>query len=272
MDFSNYLLVSDVDGTLMLEDGTVPQNNIEAIRYYMQHGGMFTLATGRSFEKTQEVLQYVNVNFPGIFYNGGRTIDVETGEVLDQLLLTESDREYIEEIIREFQGISVMVLTESDYCMVKETEVHAYFISQERIGTIRRELNEIKEPVFKALFILDPQKTNDFVRFVQRKKYPGVRFVGSAEYMVEMLPERSSKGAALKKLAEDRGISRQNIVAVGDYFNDLEMLQYAGIGAAVGNAPDELKQYADIVLGSFQDGVMPHLIQLIQDKLKGYNQ
>jgi hydroxymethylpyrimidine pyrophosphatase-like HAD family hydrolase len=82
--------------------------------------------------------------------------------------------------------------------------------------------------------------------------------------LIEMLPEHSSKGEALAKLVELGQVERENIVAIGDFYNDLDMIQYAGIGVAVANAPDDIKAQADLVVGHCRDGAVADVIEYIE--------
>ncbi len=82
-----------------------------------------------------------------------------------------------------------------------------------------------------------------------------------------MIPKGISKGKALKTLSEILDIDRDKIIAVGDYFNDIEMLQFAGTGAAVGNAVDEAKAAADIVLCKCEDNAIAEMIGILDKQI-----
>ncbi len=89
-----------------------------------------------------------------------------------------------------------------------------------------------------------------------RKRYPPEQIycTQSTEFYVEFTSPIATKGQAVQFLTEDiLGLTSDNIMAIGDNFNDKEMLQYAGIGVAMGNAPDDLKKVADYVTGSVED-------------------
>lgn len=86
----------------------------------------------------------------------------------------------------------------------------------------------------------------------------------SKPHFLEIIEGTVNKGVALAALAERLGISRQDVMAIGDSFNDLEMIQYAGVGVAMGNARKEIKQQADIVtLTNEEDGVAEAIEQYV---------
>ena len=84
-------------------------------------------------------------------------------------------------------------------------------------------------------------------------------------FFLEILPKENSKGKALRRLCEILGIPPENSVAVGDYENDIEMITSAGIGAAVDNAQDSVKEAADIVLPSCEEDAIMHLICFLEE-------
>ncbi len=83
-----------------------------------------------------------------------------------------------------------------------------------------------------------------------------------------MLPAGIDKGVALKKLAERYGLSVNQIYAIGDYYNDIELLQAAGFAAMPQNAPEDLKHLADLVVCSCDDGAVADLIEYIEQKVQ----
>lgn len=104
-----------------------------------------------------------------------------------------------------------------------------------------------------------------FTKTIQQDK---VRFVTSSEYYLEMLPVGVDKGSALKDLVQLCGFSIEQVYAIGDYYNDVELLQAAGFAAMPCNAPEDLKKNADLVVCSCSDGAIADLIEYIERKVK----
>lgn len=96
-----------------------------------------------------------------------------------------------------------------------------------------------------------------------------MRFTCSDSYFIEMLPVDTSKGNAIRKMCERLGINIDQTVAVGDYYNDIEMFEAAGFSACVAGAPEEIKQLVDKVLVSCEEGAVAQLIELLEAKYEG---
>ena len=88
--------------------------------------------------------------------------------------------------------------------------------------------------------------------------------MSSSENYLEMLPEQASKGKALMRAAEFAGFCMQNVYAIGDYYNDVELLDAAGVAVVPENAPDDLKERADLVVGHCYHGAVADLIEEIE--------
>ncbi|MDL2324470.1 HAD hydrolase family protein, partial [Ruminococcaceae bacterium OttesenSCG-928-A16] len=101
--------------------------------------------------------------------------------------------------------------------------------------------------------------------FVSKRKYPGVYFVATAANYFEMLPQNVTKGTAMLKVCELLDVPPENTFAIGDYYNDIDMLRASGHAVAMENAPKEIKMLADTTTGSCNEsGVGQFLFTLIQ--------
>ena len=80
--FEGILLISDIDGTLINKNFEIPQRNIDAINYFVENGGHFSLATGRSLEATRPYSKKVNMSCPAIVFNGGALCDFHNNEIV----------------------------------------------------------------------------------------------------------------------------------------------------------------------------------------------
>lgn len=118
--FSDVLLTVDYDRTLTAPDSTIPERNLEAIRYFIQNGGAFTVNTGRSLPMTKVFREKVPVNAPLLLYNGALTYDTRTGEVeavnipLDQADTIRRCMALLPEMTVEIQGMDAHYIFEED--------------------------------------------------------------------------------------------------------------------------------------------------------------
>jgi hydroxymethylpyrimidine pyrophosphatase-like HAD family hydrolase len=97
-----------------------------------------------------------------------------------------------------------------------------------------------------------------------RQHYEGTRLVRTTDTLVELLPENSNKGSAIRQLVELGYTKQECIAAIGDYYNDIEMIAYAGIGTATGEAPDDIKAMAKFVAGPSTGGAVADLVEYLE--------
>lgn len=262
---SDYTIITDVDGTLITVDGLIPQRNIDAIYRFTQSGGKFGIATGRSRSLMLEATAGLPINAPCVLYNGGVLYDKVSDKMLMELYLPEAAREYIKEINRMIRNMGVLVLGNDSYFQVKHELAFASFFENRGEENFKiMELDNVELPWYKVLFQIHEEQYEELFALVAAKKYPGVRFVGTNFTLVEMLPELSSKGYALEKLIEMGQVSREYLVAIGDFYNDQEMIEMAGIGVTLETAPEDLKSVADLVVGKCEDGAIADVIEHLE--------
>lgn len=262
---SDFTIITDVDGTLVTANGLIPQRNIDAILRFTENGGRFGIATGRSRSLMLEVAGDLPINAPCVLYNGGALYDKANDKMLMELFLPEAAREYVKQISGMIHNIGVLVLGNDSYYQVKQELAFAnFFLHRGEENFKVMELDNVEQPWYKVLFQIHEDQYEELFALVAEKKYPGVRFVGTNFALVEMLPELSSKGYALERLIEMGQVGRENLVAVGDFYNDQEMIEMAGIGVTLETAPEDLKAAADLVVGTCENGAIADVIEHLE--------
>ncbi len=245
---SGLLLVTDMDGTMLTTDKHISEENITAIHEFQKAGGRFSIATGRSIPSLEHYIHLLKIDTPVILYNGGAIYDYDKGEIVWHSVLSEQAKAYLLDVCEKFPEIGVEVMLEDQMYVVRENWIVKKHLDTEHLSYITCSIDEVPNGWFKVLFALEPSKMDEFEAYMLAKEYKDVCFVRSFTHYFEMLPFGSSKGGALLHLAELTGVPMKKTVAIGDYYNDLEMIQNAGIGVAVSNAPQELKKVADLVV------------------------
>lgn len=266
MKISDYILISDVDGTLLPYGGEIPRRNFEALERFTANGGKFGIATGRSKELTEEFVKTMPVNAPCVLYNGGGLYDFDKGEFLMQMFLPESAKLDVEAIRKAVPNASVLVISDNHYYHVSQeipfafanfTETHKKYIEEAYITTLN-------SPWYKVLFSLSEKESPAFDEYLSSTSFEGIRFVRTNPTLVELLPAGSTKGFALEKLVELGHFKRDGIAAIGDYYNDIEMIEFAAVGAATAEAPDDIKAKAQFVTGPCTEGAVADLVEYIE--------
>ena len=264
------LIVSDLDGTLLSADHTLPSSTATAIREYVSRGGCFTLATGRPFITARPIIHQLGLDLPVILCNGA-VLAQANGIPLERFsislaclydLLNAADQSGLDVLL--FCGDEVQTLA-------RNINIAAYE-RKEGVTCSLINLHEIQESsteIEKAI-LLGPveQSRRLFAEYVDR--YPlllqsSIAAFQSEDNYLELVPGQVSKGTALQRLAATLDIPLDQVVAIGNQLNDLPMLQDAGIGVAVANSPDELKQAADYVCeASYSEGVLEAMERYIE--------
>ena len=262
---SDYTLISDIDGTLLPSDGIIPQRNIEAIRRFAAQGGKFGVATGRSLRFTVEQIKHLPINIPCIICNGSAIYDMQADQILMELPLPDTAKAYTREILEEMPHIGVVMMrNDGDETMQSEEDFIKQVITWETLPLHQSKIDVITGSFYKLIFYVQPKDKEAFLAYLNKKNYPDVRFVASHHTLIEMLPCQSRKGFALEKMIDMGMTTRENLVAVGDYYNDLEMILLAGTGATLCDAPDDLKGIADLVVGTCEQGAIADVVEYLE--------
>lgn len=259
--YSDFMILSDVDGTLLTGNGKVPQRNIDAVERFTRNGGKFGIATGRSRELTQELLDQLPVNAPCVLYNGGAVYDYENDKYLMKLFLPEESKQFIKELLAFKPDLGVLVVSNSDYFSVTD---EISFTNQKNYPAKAVDVDSLTDPWYKVLLLLRDNDYEQFIAYTAQRDFAGVRFVATNTHLVEMLPIDSSKGTALEYLIKEYGVDRENIAAIGDFYNDLEMIRHAGIGVTLCDAPEDIRAAADLVVGDCAGGAIADLIEYLE--------
>ncbi len=263
------LLALDLDDTLLNEKFAVSPRNVQALSKAMQQGLGVTLATGRMFRSALPYARELGITLPLITYHGA--LIRETTE--ENKILREHSVPYdlALEILRfgEKEGFYFNIYLEDQLYVKEESDNSRYYqsiasIPLQAVGDLGAFLEKAgKEPT--KLVIINRQGRLAGLQETLLEKYASaLSIVQSRPYFLEITHREATKGRALKFLAERENLSLARVIAIGDSYNDIDMLQCAGIGVAMGNAPPEVQQAADFVaMANTEDGVARFLERYI---------
>lgn len=252
-DFSGILLASDWDGTLSVE-GTVSEKNCRAIEEFQRGGGYFTVVSGRTPSYLSERFAGFSPNTYTVGLNGAMIEDLRTGETLYHGFCDAGMLKPLHAVLQAAAGILQVTLY---------TEDTTYVFSPEELVRFLPEL--IPEKVYKTVFLTksasDAEGLLTLARSVPHRGYEIVRSFATG---VELLSEKSGKGAALSRLKEKLGV--RYALAVGDFENDISLLRAADIGYAVEDAAPTLLAVADRVICPARDGAIAAVLSDIKKR------
>ncbi|MCD7800813.1 MAG: Cof-type HAD-IIB family hydrolase [Ruminococcus sp.] len=277
-DLSKLMLITDMDGTLLTDDKKINPIDLKAIEQFKRLGGIFTIATGRNVQSASQYFKELNIDCPVILYNGGMIFDVihHRSVYIDEL--HECAEDVANSILNTFPTVACEILTSKDIYVVRNNEYEQYHNDYSRVTpqycTLTDFVSNVKgsEKRIKMLFAMPSDSMSKLIRFIDSKGYGKyLDFVKSTDNYYEMLPKHCSKGTALKHYKELLGLKDVIIVSVGDYNNDIEMLQTAHIGIAPNNALERVKRSADFVTNHNNNtGAIAETIDYIISKFLPY--
>ncbi|MEE0927754.1 MAG: HAD family hydrolase [Acutalibacteraceae bacterium] len=271
--FENCLLASDVDGTLV-DTGIIAQRNIEKIKYFCEQGGTFVIATGRSSGAIGQVFNFIDKSLlgPCVFLNGGMIYDFNNEKELYADLLPEHAKLYAKTVFEKHPDIGIEVHSNSRIFVLKataETELHEDYEMLDREYVT---FDDIKDENWnKILYACDDQAACDRLAGTLRSidggdcffVQTGVVINGVMHIYFEQMPKGTNKGKGLKKLCEILNIKKGGCFAIGDYYNDLEMLRAADVSATMANSPEDIKEIVNFVGGTCLDGGVADFIEYL---------
>ncbi len=268
MNFKNTLVISDLDGTLIDRNFTVSERNREAIERFKRGGGHFAVATGRSLQAGAQYFAAVAPNNPSVILNGTVIYDFSSQKILwSKPMERESAVECVRLIRERFPDTGIEVYDTTELRVVHSNEYIVKHLTREGIEINDDDITVFGgHPLCKALIADEADVIRDIIAFMGTFEHKDVRFVPSNLNYLEMLPACANKGCALKELISICGFSIDQVYAIGDYYNDVELLAAAGFAVMPENAPDDLKQHADLVVCSCDDGAVADLIEYIEQK------
>jgi Cof subfamily protein (haloacid dehalogenase superfamily) len=244
------LIAADLDGTLMARDAVISPKVKDAVRRAMEKGVKFTIATGRAFDSTLPFAQELGGNAPLICYQGGLIKDYLSGQVIHEqsvpLLLAQ-------EVIRfaRQRGLHLNVYVDDGRAYAERMTPEARYytaIAKAPVYPVGDMLTFLDRDPMKFIFVLsNDEATEPLIAEFGSLFAGGMRFVRSYSRFVEGIPLGVSKGRALARLADHLGLPLGETIGIGDNDNDLELVEWAGLGVAMGNASPAVKAAADYI-------------------------
>ncbi len=250
------LLVCDLDGTLVGKAEPLDPALVDAFHEARERGLLISLATGRMPPGAERFRDELGITAPCIFYNGALVRDHVGGRDLFSLTLP---RGLLGRAYDVFTNAPIHPLFYRDdrlYCLEETFPVLEYAEEQHiRVEPIPDPEDFLRLGGFvKSLFIGHPA-TLPLVRGeLEPVARPDARLVMTRKDYLEMIPAPASKGVALRHLCEHLGVPLSRVIAVGDQENDLEMIEAAGLGVAMPDAPERVRAAAGRIAPSPREG------------------
>jgi Cof subfamily protein (haloacid dehalogenase superfamily) len=290
------LLALDLDGTLLDSRGHISERNRLAIDNAREHGVRVALVTGRRFRDSRPVALELGLDIPLISHNGALTKHAATLQTVSVLPLPlDAAREALRVgretgadalLSDDHEGLGVLVY---DHLRGENTAAHKYVSWARRIhgeeesGNALQQVGSLEdyldhEPIHLA-FSGTCKEMDQLEEILKSElgstvKILGTKYLEQDFTLLDILNPAASKGAGVAAAAAELGVDREEIMAIGDNYNDLEMLLFASVGVVMANAPLSLREVAGLhpTASNREDGVALAIEQFILNRPELINQ
>lgn len=248
------LAAIDLDGTLLRSDGTISERSRAAIRTVRDKGIVVVIVTARGPSNITELAHDAGIEGSAICSNGALIVDLASGSIIcERLIETELAIRIVEGVRDRLPGILFAV---EHAQFAHEPGFSAWGWTPPPGTRVADAVELLGEPAAKLLMLHKDHQIEAILAVAQEIAGEGATVVLSGDQAVEVTAVGVNKAAGLAQVAEELGIDAADVVAFGDYPNDVPMLAWAGQGIAVANAHAEVLAIADEVTASNdEDGV-----------------
>lgn len=240
---------SDIDGTLLTTKHQILPRTKKKIQDMTGKGIPFVLVSARMPEGMAFIRDELGKPEPMICYSGALVVDADGKPIYSTCLPEEEIQAMYQYIKTEEPEVSMNLYAEDSW--IVETREDPWVQQEMSItGTVPEEADFSNKTIFrdihKVLCMGEPEQIFRLEQTLQTK-FPDIRIYRSKDTYLEIISMKASKSDAVRQLGEHFGVRREEILAFGDGYNDIDMLKYAGLGVAMGNADREVQLVSDLV-------------------------
>lgn len=263
----NYqMLVLDLDGTLTNSRKEITEPTRRALIEIQETGKRIVLASGRPVNGIVPLAKKLELaRFGGymLSFNGARITQCSTGQIVYNRTLPPEVIGPIYEIAKTWSGLDI--LTYDGDRILSGLAVNQYTEKESAINkmellSVNDFVSRLTFPVNKLLITGDPSVLEELMPVLQKKFRKLLNIYRSEPFFLEIMPQNIDKANSLQKLLNSIGLTADSMICCGDGFNDISMIEYAGLGVAMENAQPIVKESADYITRSNDDDGILHVI------------
>lgn len=267
------LIAVDLDGTLLPDDHQISDRTKKLIRKVVDQGICFVVATGRPYKTAKKFLSELKLKQPMILHSGSILRD-QNGEIAKYWEIPSALCEEIISYCNEQGFVCSTIYEDCAYVIINENNpfcMHMHRTQHDTEAVVARMPDWGKDgrglPVTKILVSEEqPELVDEKVSMLQEVFGNRVNVMKSGKWFIDIIPKGVSKGSSVQVLAEKMGIDKEEVMAIGDSGNDVEMLDYATYSVAMGNSETFVKQRASYVTATNNEEGVARAIEAV---LKG---
>lgn len=244
------LVALDIDGTLVDEASVMPDHIRESVAKVLAAGARVVLSTGRGWISTRPVFDLLGLPVgPAVCSNGAVLVNYPPFEITEVATFDPS------QVIRHVHELAPQARIAVEVIGVG-FRLNKVFPNGDLSGEMIIEtIDELCAQPANRVIVRDPDvPSEEFLTLADQLGMHGVSYAVGWSNWLDIAPEGINKAHGLDKICTQLGIAQADVLAIGDGFNDVEMLAWAGRGVAMGDAADGVKAHADAVTGNFADG------------------
>jgi len=262
------MIVLDMDDTLLRDDHTISDRTKIALDKVQQKGVKVVLASGRpafAMKSTAKELGLDKYESYIVSFNGATITDCKTDETIFERSLSKDIAHLLYDYSKE-HNVHIHTYLNDDIITEKNnkyTDIESDITGMEII-TIDNFKKAVKGNVIKVLMLEDPEYLKKVESKLKPKLKDKLNMTISKPFFLEFMDKGIDKGTTLSRLIHKLDIKQEEVMAFGDSYNDLSMIEFAGLGVAMGNAPEDIKSKSDLVTDcNMSDGIAKVLERLI---------
>lgn len=276
--FTGVLLVSDFDNTIVdtassfrggAEMPTPSARTLEALAYFMEQGGRFTVATGRALASFAQLAGSVPMNAPSILCNGAALYDFSAGDYLDTNFLNEEAHRRVQAVLNRHPGVAVEAYHIGNTIhAVQPNEItrHHEHITHVSV-TEAPSLLAVPAPLGKLMFEGTHQELAEIKAYLESQPWTEeYELIFSDPTLLEMTARGANKGGMVRRLAERLGISMEHVYCAGDEANDLSMLLAAAEGFAPANCAAVVRESGATIVSDAAHDALADIIAILDKR------
>lgn len=267
-NYSDWLIVSDIDGTLNNKARRTPEVNTRAIdRFVHELGGNFTLGSARNVQSLAP--HYKNlpgVTTPAIVLNGAGIYDFSKEEMLWFNSIPDSAIEVVRKSLKKFKLLEIGIFTDDMIYLIRGRFGSPVMMWLDKLTHKKvKSLDEVPKGKWgKVIFFCPPWQKKAIRNYVDSITADDLGYIDTSIASFDMVNKTTNKGTAVLVLAKILGIPEENIGAIGDYYNDLDMLKTVKHPACCKQAPEDIHAVCEFHACHCNEGAVADFLQYIE--------
>ncbi|AAK80883.1 hypothetical protein BJV85_000955 [Clostridium acetobutylicum] len=264
--FEGWILISDMDDTLIGSDKRISEKNLNAIKKFQSLGGRFTIATGRTMESAYRYIRNLQVDLPVILYNGAKIYDFNKSKTIFEIELDDRVKEIIKKVKEYDTSFGIEIYSNENTYIYNTCRFTERF--KKRGYSVFYEIpEELWKEKWTKVLVVGEKNQEDYLEENFERLFGKVNLVRSGENYLEIIPKGLSKGAALENLCNLEGVDINKVISVGDNMNDYELIKKAGYGFCVSNGNNRLISMCSNICPSNDDNPLEYIVNWALENL-----